>query len=168
MSRLKARDLRTQMEVEVDLGDGETLLAKRFDMAMLVFEGRVPLTLLTAVQKMMEMPNASNLERLASLDEMEKQDIIAAMRRHAAMVAIDPKVSEEQTDDPSVVPAAYLSLAQLTSIWTATAVVPKVTAAQAASFRSEVGIDDVVAAPVGEDVPPTPEHMGVGVDLITG
>ena len=56
---LNPRTLRRSNEVQVDLGDGTYILARREDMTLLVFEGRVPMPMLAAVQKMIDMPHAS-------------------------------------------------------------------------------------------------------------
>lgn len=150
---LNARDVRREAEIEVDLGDGTMVKARKMDMTLLVFEGQISMTMLTAVQKMVEMPDASPVDRVAALGG-EGRSMVDMLRKHASVVVVAPRITLEDSPDPNVIPASYLNLPQLMAIWNATAVTPRFGASQAARFRRGTVLDDDAPAPTGESVPP--------------
>ena len=156
---LSVRKVREQHLVTVDLGDGTHVQARREDMTILVFEGRVPMPLLTAVQRMIEMPDASPIERVQALGESGSREMLRVLREHACSVVMNPKVVMDAETDSNAVPVTYFSVQQLMAIWNETSVVPRVDADTAAIFRPEGSHDDVAAAPVSEDVQPAPVVM---------
>lgn len=161
MAMLNARQARQTLEVVIDIGDGVTVRAQREDMTLLVFDGRVPMPLLAAVQRMIDMPGLTDMERLESLGETNSKDLIRVIREHAVAVLLEPRCSLEPTDDPDVLPVSYFSVPQLMQIWTETAVVPKVTMPQATRFR-ERAVDVVPdVAPTRADVPPAAKPVAV-------
>lgn len=169
MVQLSARAARAENEVTVDLLDGTFVTARKEDMTLLVFDGRVPMPLLAAVQRMIDMPGATDLERLEALGTEHGGNLVKLLREHACSVVMNPKVTMEDTGDPDTLPVTYFSTPKLMAIWTATAVVPRFTTAAAGRFR--VGASADVAAPghVGEEVPPAAEQLvAPAVELISG
>lgn len=171
MPRLNVRARRATTDVEVTLPDGSTMLCRRRDMVTLVLEGGLPMSMLQAAQKMIELPDATPEERVKALGGENGRLLIDVLRKHAVEVALDPKVTAGETSDPNAMPVEMLSVSELMAIWTATALIPPVGAAPAAEFRSEGGGVSVVPPPSGESVPPAPEPMvtppGVEV-MVTG
>ena len=159
---LDPRKVRREHHVRVDLGDGTAVLARREDLTVLVFEGRIPMPLLAAVQKMIDMPEASPADRIMSLGEAAGRDLVRVLREHVCAVVLQPRVTMEESGDPDTVPVSYFDIQQLMAIWTATAVVARVTPAGAARFRRGTEPDDPVVPHLGEDVRPTPELVVVG------
>ena len=157
---LNPREVRADSEIDVDLGDGTMVKARKMDMTLLVFEGQVSMTMLLAVQRMIEMPDATPLERVAALGK-EGRSMVEMLRKHASIVTVQPRVSMEDSADPNVIPATYLTLPQLMAIWNSTAITPRFGANQAARFRRGTGTDAPAAAPAGDDVPPA------SVELVT-
>lgn len=157
---LDPRKYREKNELEIDLGDGTHVVARKEDMTLLVFEGRVPMPMLTAVQKMIEMPNASAVERIQALGDGGK-DLVRVLREHACKVVLKPILVMEDDGNPEHLPIQYLDVNQLMVIWSATAVVPQIGVAAAARFRPRVAADDDPAVPAREDVQPAPEPVGV-------
>lgn len=161
MSELKLLDpraVRGASEVEVDLGDGTMVMARRQDMTMMVFEGRVPMPMLNAVQRMVEMPNATPQERVATLGS-EGRNLVELLRSHAVAVVTKPKMVLVDTGDPDVIPVEFLNIQQLMAIWNATAVVPKFGALGAARFRGGAGTDAPPAVAIEPDLPPATERV---------
>jgi len=167
---ISARKFRSNLEVVVEIRPGEHVRARREDMTLLVFEGRLPMPLLAAVQRMVDMPaGASDADRLAELGAEAGATLAQVLREHAVRVVIEPKLVLEDTGNPDELPVSYLSTAELTAIWSATALVPMVTAASAGRFRGRAVVDDVDAAPNGADVPPVAERVADSeVDVVTG
>jgi hypothetical protein len=155
---LNPREVRRDSEIEVDLGDGTMVKARKMDMTLLVFEGQISMTMLTAVQKMVELPDASPVERVEALGG-EGRSMVDLLRKHASIVTIQPRITLEESADPNVIPASYLNLQQLMAIWNATAVTPRFGVSQASRFRVGPSADDAPPAPVGEDVSPTSEPV---------
>jgi hypothetical protein len=165
---LNPRTVRAEVETTVDLGDGTAVKARKEDMATLVFEGRVPMPLLTAVQKMIEMPEGTtDEEKMAALGPDQIGALLVVLRTHALRVVLAPKLTEDDTGDPDTLPVSYLTSAQLMAIWSQTAVVPRFTAPAAARFRAGGDADAADAASDGADVPSQPEPVA-GPDLVSG
>jgi len=157
---LNARALRRENEIEVDLGDGTMVKARKMDMTLLVFEGLVPMPMLSAVQRMFDDPDATPTEQVEKLGDQGKP-MVDLLRRHASIVTIQPKISVEDTNDPDTIPASYLNIQQLMAIWTATAVVPTFGTSQATRFRGGAVPDDAPDAPAVEVIP-------TGTELVVG
>lgn len=157
---LDPRKARDQHEVTVDLQDGTHVLARKEDIQVLVFEGRVPMPMLTAVQKMIDMPSATPIERVASLGD-EAKSLLDVLRTHACRVVITPTLVLEEDGNRDHLPVSYLDIQQLMAIWKATAVVPEVGVASAARFRARQPADDAAAVSNGQDVPSAPEPLAV-------
>ena len=149
---LNPRTLRDRNVVNVDIGNNQHVVARKEDMTVLIFDGRVPMPLLVAVQKMIDMADASPTERLAALGAEHAAALVDVVRAHALEVVLRPKIVLEDDGNPDHLPIALLDLTQLIKIWSATAVVPMVTAAQAAEFRASGSADDGDAARNGQDV----------------
>jgi hypothetical protein len=166
---LSARKVRQTHEVQVDLGDDTFIRARKEDMTLLVFEGRVPMPLLAAVQKMIDMPNASALERVEALGAEHGRKLIDILREHACKVSLEPQIVMTDDGDPDHLPVAFLDTQKLLTIWIATAVVPEVTPIQAATFRAGASSDVAPAVPVGQDLPKDTQRVdSPEVEFISG
>lgn len=167
MPLLNARKVRAANEVMVDLGDDTFVKARREDMTMLLFEGRLPMPMLTAVQKMIDMPNASPVERVEALGSEHGRALVDLLRQHVCRVSIDPVIVMEEDGNEDHLPVAFLDTPKLMAIWIATAVVPEVNQIQAATFRPSARLNDAAPAPVRQNLPPvtisvdTPEFDAV-------
>lgn len=162
---LNARDVRAENEVEIEIRPGKHVVARKEDMTVLVFEGRVPMPMLTAVQKMIEMPNATPVERIEALGKENGQTLVNVLREHACKVVLKPKFVLEDDGSLDSLPVSYLDINELMMIWSATAVVPKIGAASAARFRARAAADDAPAVPAVEAVPAAAEPVGVRSEI---
>ena len=166
---LNARTVRAKNEVQVDLGDDTFIRARREDMTLLLFEGRVPMPMLAAVQKMIDLPNATPAERVESLGSEHGRALVDLLRNHACRVAIEPVIVMDEDGNPDHLPVAFLDTPKLMMIWQATAVVPEVNPSQAATFRGRASVDAPPPAPVKQNLPSrtirvaTPEY-----DFVSG
>ena len=104
MPLLNARKVRTDNEVLVDLGDDTQIRCRREDMTLLVFEGRIPMPMLVAVQKMLDMPDATPVERVEALGIEHGKMLVDVLREHACKVAIDPILVMEDDGNPDHLP----------------------------------------------------------------
>lgn len=150
------RQFRSKWEVNVELGGGlGHIVVRKQDMTLLLMNGKVPMPVLAAVQRMIDMPDvATDAERLAVLVQDEQGDsLVNMLHEHACAVALKPRLTMGYTEEPGTLPVTYLNLPQLMAIWTATAVVPKVTTAEAGRFRFATDAD---APPVVADEPSIP------------
>jgi len=150
---LNARTVRAKNEIEVDLGDDTFIKARREDMTLLLFEGRVPMPMLAAVQKMIDLPNASPAERVEALGSENGRALVDLLRQHACRVSMEPKIVMAEDGNPDHLVVDFLDIPKLMMIWMATAVVPEVNQAQAASFRRRERVDDAPPAPVKQNLP---------------
>jgi hypothetical protein len=167
MSELKLldpRSMRKANEIEVDLGDGTMVVARRQDMTLLVFQGHVPMPMLAAVQRMIELPNATPAERVDSLGG-EGRNLVDLLRRHAVTVVMKPRITDTDTGELDALPVEYLGIQQLMAIWNATAVVPIVGTSQAAEFRGGAESHDAPPVPDEPEVPPAPKQLVNGRDI---
>lgn len=153
---LNPKKAREKNVITVDLGDGTAVKCRKEDMTLLLFDGRVPMPLLAAVQRMIEMPDASPLERVQALGEVGGTNLVKLLREHVCAVVIEPKVTMEDTGDENTLPVSYFDVPQLMAIWNATAVVPKFTPTEASSFRPQPSPDAPDAVPAVEAVQPEP------------
>ena len=64
---LSARKVREQSIVDVDLGDGTFVRARKTDLSTMVFEGLVTTPLMAAAQKFIENREMSPAERIAEV-----------------------------------------------------------------------------------------------------
>jgi hypothetical protein len=163
---LDPRRLRREGLVDVDLGDGTFVKCRREDMTTLVFEGRVPMQMLMAIQKMVDMPNASPAERVNALGADHGKQLIDLLKLHATKVTLAPKLVLVDDGNPDHLPVDFLDVPKLMAIWNATATVPRVGPMAAATFRPEG--DLVPPAPVADvpDVPPAPEPVAVAEPVV--
>lgn len=147
---LNPREVRRANEIKVDIGDGMYVRARRDDVTAMVFDGRVPMPILTAVQKLIEMPHSTSAERVKALGDAGKT-LIEVVREHAVRVVIEPKLSLTETGDLDVLPVDYLNVNQLMAIWTETAVTPNIGPERAARFhRGQFATDDSPESDGGE------------------
>jgi hypothetical protein len=156
---LDPRRLRREGLVDVDLGDGTYIKCRREDMTTLVFEGRVPMPMLMAIQKMIDMPDASPAERVNALGSDHGRELIDLLKLHATKVALHPRIVLVDDGNLDHLPVDFLDVPRLMAIWNATAVVPRVGPMAAATFRPEgdlVSPDAVADVPA---VPPAPEPV---------
>lgn len=167
---LTAKKAREKNELRIQISHDEYVLARKEDMTVLVFEGRVPMPVLNAVQKMIDMPEATDEQRIAALGAAHGQELVDVLRQHAVRVVVKPKLVMEEDDNPDHVPVTYFDIPQLMAIWTETAIVPKIGAAAAARFRLVPSPNDAPAVPDGETVQPAAEPVADArpVDVISG
>jgi len=167
---LDPRKKRADNEVTIEFSDGTHVIAHKEDMTVLVFDGRVPMPMLQAVQKMIEMPESDPMGRIAALGD-EGKSLVDVLRNHAVKVVISPVLVLEDDGNPDHLPVGYLDIQQLMSIWQATAVVPQVGVAAAARFRPRAAADDAHAVPDGAHVPPATQPLAVAEperEVVTG
>lgn len=172
MARLNAQERRESREVEVDLGDGTTVLCERIDMPTLVFTGKIPLTMLSSVQAMLKGGAAVvnqetgeahvDPELAMKILGEDRSQMLDVLREHAAAVAIDPKISITDTDDPNVVLARHLGFSELMAIWNETSFKGGVEKQTAARFRKKSPRAARHAAPPRRDVPSTTVVVDLG------
>ena len=166
---LSARKMREQNEVHVDLGDDTFIRARREDMTSLLLEGRVPMPMLAAVQKMIDMPSASPLERIEALGQDGGRTLLEVVREHACKVAIEPLIVMVDDGNPDHLPVALLDTPKLMAIWTATAVIPGVSQVTAATFRPTRSADNVVPLPVKPNLPKVTQQLDTPeVEFVSG
>jgi hypothetical protein len=165
---LSARKAREERDVIVDLEDGTYVRARREDMALLMFEGRIPMPMLVAVQRMIEMPHASAMERVLSLGEDNSRTLLDVLRRHVCNVVLEPFLVMTDDGDPDHLPVDYFDIPKLMLIWNATAVLPRVTPVEAATFRGRARPDVTPAPPNSAHVPAAPQQLDrPDVELVT-
>jgi hypothetical protein len=166
---LSARKLRESNQVKVDLGDGTFIRARREDMTLLVFEGRIPMPMLAAVQKMIDMPNASPAERIAALGTEHGRTLVEVLREHACKVAIEPKIVMTDDGNEDNLPVTFLDTQKLMTIWMATALIPEVTVTRAATFREGGSANDAPPLPTGPTLPKVTQHLDTpAVEFVSG
>lgn len=156
---LDARQARANSTVRVLIAPGQYVLARKMDMASMLFEGEMPLPILASVQRLQQMKEMSKEDRLRAMVDPENTEVLELMRRHAAAVVIEPKVCWPDDGVEDHMPANLLTLPQLMKIWTETALVPSVTPADAFRFRQRATGFDPPAVSDGEGVRPPAEHV---------
>ena len=152
---LNPADVRSQQLVDVDLGDGTFVRARRMDLPLMLMEGNVPLPLLSAARDLVEHKGPPE-EALAAVDHDES---LRVLRRHAIFVVVEPLIVEQDDHNPDHLPVALLTVPQLLAIWNATAVLPKVGAALAAEFCERAVLDAAPALRGREDVRPPAQRV---------
>jgi hypothetical protein len=166
---LSAKKLREASHVKVDVGNDTFVHCRREDMTTLVFEGRIPMPMLAAVQKMIDMPNASPAERIAALGEQHGRTLMEVLREHACKVAIEPRIVPQEDGNEDHLPVSLLNTQQLMSIWMATAVIPEVTTARAATFRTGGSTNDAPPVPAGKVLPEITQHVDTpALEFVSG
>jgi hypothetical protein len=166
---LNARKMRDRQGIQIDLGDGTFVKARREDMTLLVFEGRVPMPMLAAVQKMIELPDASPMERIQSLGAENGRTLVEVLRDHACRVVLEPKIVREDDGDPDHLPVEFLDTQKLMAIWMKTAVIPEVTNEDAATFRPERSLHAVAPAPTRPNLPAITQQLDTpDVEFVSG
>lgn len=159
------REARRSSVVIVDLGTGRAVRARRLDMASMLFEGLVPMPLLTAAQKLVDRKKrgGSAVDQWGELDEMDKAGVKLMLQKHACASVIDPVVVEVDDGNEAHLPVEMLTLMELSAIFNATAILPTVAPATAKRFRTRAVQPDPAPVPDGEGVRETPElvdHSG--------
>ncbi len=158
---LDPAQLREESEVRIDIGGGRYVMGRKLDMTAMLFEGLVPMPLLTAVQKMVEMRHATPAERVAALTEDgQGHSMLELLRRHACAAVVKPRIVMQDTGDRNTLPADRLHFGQLMAIWQVTAVVPMMSPSAAATFRPEPSPVPPDAASDGAHVQPTTQPVG--------
>jgi len=122
--------VRGQQLVDVDLGDGTFVRARRLDLPMMLMEGNIPMPLLSAARDLVE--HAGPPEE--ALADFAHEESLRVLRKHALLVVVEPMVVDHEDHNPEHLPVSLLTVTQLLAIWNATAVLPKVGAALAAEF----------------------------------
>jgi hypothetical protein len=153
---------RARAIIEVDLGNGQYVRARRLDLPQMIFEGLVPQPIMAAAQRLIDTQGQSASAQLGD----EEPDAAAqhaaqleTLRRHALTVVLEPRLVLHDDHDPSHLPVDLLTLTQLLAIWNQTAVTPRVSAAQAAHFRRAPGLGSHPPVSPREDVRPAPESV---------
>lgn len=152
---------RSNRMVSVALSDGTYVQAKRLDATTMVFEGLVPMPLLSAVQKMLDLGiNAgSAVDQLSSMDEASRLGLVDLLRRHAIRAVVNPVVTETDDGQDDHLFVGDLTLNELMDIWNATAMVPMIDPAAAARFRPRAPQPPPADVPPREDVRPSTEQL---------
>lgn len=157
---LDPAQLREESEVRIDIGGGRYVMGRKLDMTSMLFEGLVPMPLLTAMQKMTEMRDATPAQRVAALSEDgQGRSMLELLRKHACAAVVKPKMVLEDTGDRSTLPVDRLHFGQLMAIWQATAIVPLMSPSAAATFRSQPSPVSVDAPHDGPDVQPATQPV---------
>jgi hypothetical protein len=151
--RLSAREVNEKNTVEVDLGDGTSVLARKRSMDDLLFEGKLKMPLLLAVQRMVGLgEKASLMDRVQALGP-QGEELAQVLRQHAVDVVLDPKMTTEKVSEhPDILSAWDVALPKLMLIWSATVTSPKVVADAADRFRRGARAHAAPAAPAGKRV----------------
>lgn len=166
---LSAKKARDSNQIQVDLGDGTYILCRREDMTLLVFEGRVPMPMLAAVQKMIDMPNASPVDRIAALGSEHGRTLVEVLREHVCKVAIDPVIVMQDDGNPDHLPVQFLDTQKLMTVWMKTAVIPEVSNEAAATFRQGGSTNDAPPVPNEPTLPPVTQHVDTPeVEFVSG
>jgi hypothetical protein len=145
--------------------DGSTILCRRKDMVTLVLEGGLPMPMLQAAQKMIDMPEATPFQRVEALGGDNGRSLMDVLRNHACDVALDPKITHTDTGDPNALPVGMLSTTELLAIWTETAVIPVVGPDAAAEFRPAASAPADLPAPHEPDLQPTAQPVAGRPDI---
>jgi hypothetical protein len=153
---LDPQAVRRDTLIDVDLGDGRIVRARKIDLSLMLMEGELPLTLLAAARALIGSQDEPPEERL---DEATKDGSLAQLRRHAFVVVVEPVITMLDDGEPTHLPVTLLTLPQLLAIWNQTAIMPKVSAAQAADFRDGAGRAAPAVLLAGQDVRPTAQRV---------
>lgn len=156
--------VRAEQLVNVDLGDGTYLLARRLDLTGMLFEGFVPQPLMTAAQRLVASRGLDDVSRLADLTDEDRVEQLDTLRRYAIVVGVTPKIVATDDGDPAHLPVTLLTLQQLLAIWNNTVVVPRVSAAQAAEFRRPPHRENPPPLHARESLRPPPQPLA-GVEF---
>lgn len=160
------REARANATIKIPIGPGKYVVARRLDMTTMVFEGLLPLPLLTAVEKLrglQDLPPAERLKAFQQKDENRDQ-ILDMLRSHAAAVCKEPVVCWPDDDNPDHLPADALNLAQLMLIWNETALIPVIAPDDAGRFRHHPTPAPAPAPSRRESLRPTSEPVGGDAD----
>ena len=119
---------RSERQVRIDIGDKQ-IVARKVDMTTMVFDGRVPVTLLASIQNLTAAAkNGSRLDRVKALGEAVNgasnlgAEMLALLRRHAVDVIVQPSFTLTDTGNANEIPVNLLTLQQLMQVWSATTV----------------------------------------------
>jgi len=157
---LNPRRFRKDRVVDVEIGDGLIVKARKLDLSTMMFEGLISLPLLAAVQRAVEPDNVGEqAKRLALMSDPDRLAMLDLLKRHAVKAVIEPVLTLEDDQNPDHLPVDMLGIEALTQIFAATTIVPVVNAAEVARFRERTAILHGAPAPHGEDVRPAPEHV---------
>jgi hypothetical protein len=165
---LNPQEIRAATIIDVDLGDGTIVRARRLDLEMSVFEGVMPTPLMNAAQKLVQTHGRPANERLDDLDETEKQEVLATLRRHAVAVVLEPIIVAVDDQNPDHLPVDLLRFPQLLAIWNATTITPKVGAATAANFRQRPLEPAAPVLHAGQDLRPAAQRVDHAPAFISG
>src|SRR5262245_32932976 len=156
--QLKASDRRSNKILTIDIGGGYHVTARKLDMPTMLFEGLMPLPVMNAAQKMVSMPDATPFERIAAMTDVEKNEIITLLRRHAIKTVLDPILTEDNDGNHDHLCVKDLSLDEFMAIWNETAV-QTTEPSQAALFRGRPAESPAAPAQPREDVRPASEPL---------
>ncbi len=133
--QLDPRQRKRERIITVDLGNGFSVQAKRCDLPMMLFEGVVPTPLMAAAEKFIKNREEFPSDRMNDLTEEERPQMLDILRAHAVNVVVNPVVVPQDDGIDEHMPVTLFDLQELLAIWSQTAVLPKVGAAEAATFR---------------------------------
>lgn len=149
--------------VWVTLDDGTSVMARRQDMTSMLFEGMLPMPMLAAIQKIVG-GKGDMADKIMDSKDSDREIVVATLRKHACVVVIQPKVTEEDDGNPEHLPVVLLTVDELMRIWAATAMKPRVAADKAATFRGKAAGALSDAVQPRQDVRPSPQHVA-GVEF---
>ena len=151
---LDPAELRATQTVRVDIGGGRAVIARKVDLTAMMFEGAIPLPLLSAVQNL-----TNGVDGLAAMPDSDRLSMMKMFQDHAVRVVIQPPLTATDDGDPHHLPVTFLHMPQLMAIWEATTAASVVTASAALRFRPT---PSPIPAPVvhdGQDVRPPAEQL---------
>jgi len=159
---LDPRSFRQSRLIEVEIGDGMVVKARKLDLTTMMFEGLISLPLLAAVQRAMESADTpyAQAERIATMDDTDRQAMITLLCRHACKAVVVPTITMTDDGDPDHLPADMLGIEALTAIFAATTVVPVASVPEVARFRERAASIHGTPPPPREDVRPAAEPVG--------
>lgn len=146
MARIKASDYRKAQEAEVEFAPGKTVLVKRRDLVTLFVEGKLPLTMVGEMRKMLAtaMDVMDDPEKLAEYIQQDRSDLLEMMRKFVVACVADPVLVMEEDDDPDHLDVHVFEIHELLAIWKGTFELMGIdanseAASVAARFRRAVG-----------------------------
>jgi DNA-binding FrmR family transcriptional regulator len=134
---LNPRARRANMYLTIDIGNGETVKARRLSLDLMMFSGLLPLPLLAAVQRMMANPVAEKnpLAQLLAVSDEQKEAMLVMLRKHAVAAVVEPVVTATDDGNPDHLPVDLLSIEALTKIWQETSIIPLASDDAVSRFR---------------------------------
>jgi hypothetical protein len=164
---LDPRTFRKNRIIDINIGDGYIVKAKKLDLTTMMFEGLLPMPVLTAVQRLITAggDEMSPAERVKFLEDNDRKAMLELLRRHACTAVIMPVLTMTDDGNPDHLVVDMLSIEALTEIFTQTTLLPTHNSAEVARFRGRAALVPEHDALPREDVRPAPEPVVPAVEL---